>query len=97
MGGSGGASVNALCLFNVRTDDQTVIFNYTLQMLGIEQPSNPDTTLFNLFDVFTQSPLYESVSWNSPLMVQVEAYEVATLIVIELDDDKDNRYELDCV
>ena len=52
MGGSRGAAVNPLCLFNVRTDDQTVIFNYTLQMKGIEQPSNPDTTQFKLFHVF---------------------------------------------
>ena len=57
--GDATTGVNAICFFNAREDDQTVIFSYSLKTLGVAAP--PSGQKFVLIDVFTNQV------WKQPV------------------------------
>jgi len=72
--------VNAICFFNARTDDQTVLFEHSLKDLGVLAPPH-DHLQFLLVDVFTNQVLTNPVDWDEMLTIRVEAFDAVTVVV----------------
>ena len=78
--GDNSTGVNAICFFNARTDDQTVIFQHSLKTLGVAAP--PSGYKFVLIDVFTKQAFGKfPVDWDEMLNIRVEAFDAVTVVV----------------